>query len=158
MPSRIVSCNSNPIVQLACDCYRIKYRIIFKHFFKSQRHSLHQTVFTCQRRMLLKVAQGKVVPWKSTIIHRCLTGSGVELIHLNWRRFSYAYQHFFLDITTVHYEDITENDRRVKFLWKALENFTNGKITDCWQTGCLWGSLRRVFSRPECLVFLVISF
>lgn len=25
----------------------------------------------------------------------------------------------------MHYEDITENDRRVKFLWKALENFTN---------------------------------
>lgn len=25
----------------------------------------------------------------------------------------------------MHYEDITENDRRVKFLWKALETFTN---------------------------------
>lgn len=25
----------------------------------------------------------------------------------------------------MHYEDINENDRRVKFLWKALENFTN---------------------------------
>ena len=43
-------------------------------------------------------------------------------------KFSFTYQHFSLDITTVHYEDITENDRRVKFLWKALENFTNGKI------------------------------
>lgn len=51
------------------------------------------------------------------------------ILHYNLRRFSFAYQRFSLDITTVHYEDITENDRRVKFLWKALENFTNGKIT-----------------------------
>lgn len=28
----------------------------------------------------------------------------------------------------VQYEDISENDKRVKFLWKALENFTNGKL------------------------------
>lgn len=33
-----------------------------------------------------------------------------------------------LYVITVHYEDITENDRRVKFLWKALENFTNGRL------------------------------
>lgn len=33
-----------------------------------------------------------------------------------------------LFVITVHYEDITENDRRVKFLWKALENFTNGRL------------------------------
>ena len=28
----------------------------------------------------------------------------------------------------MQYEDISENDKRVKFLWKALENFTNGKL------------------------------
>jgi len=53
---------------------------------------------------------------------------GVELLHRDLRGFSFTYQRFSLDITTVHYEDINENDRRVKFLWKALENFTNGKI------------------------------
>ena len=29
--------------------------------------------------------------------------------------------------SVVQYEDISENDKRVKYLWKALENFTNGK-------------------------------
>lgn len=33
----------------------------------------------------------------------------------------------FLFFCIVQYEDISENDKRVKFLWKALENFTNGK-------------------------------
>ena len=38
--------------------------------------------------------------------------------------------HSFLTVCffVVQYEDISENDKRVKFLWKALENFTNGKL------------------------------
>lgn len=44
-------------------------------------------------------------------------------------RFSFPHQLFPLDLIIVHYEDINENDRRVKFLWKALENFTNGNIS-----------------------------
>ena len=30
----------------------------------------------------------------------------------------------------MQYEDISENDKRVKFLWKTLENFTNGKMLE----------------------------
>ena len=44
-----------------------------------------------------------------------------------WEDFTISNQLFALELTTVHYEDINDNDRRVKFLWKALENFTNGK-------------------------------
>lgn len=69
-------------------------------------------------------------------------------------RFSFTYQHFSLDFTTVHYEDITENDRRVKFLWKALENFTNGKIRLLADGFFLWGSLIRV---SQVWVFSVFS-
>ena len=48
--------------------------------------------------------------------------------------FSAPRMHSFLTVCfccfsfVVQYEDISENDKRVKFLWKALENFTNGKL------------------------------
>lgn len=43
-------------------------------------------------------------------------------------RFFFIYQYFLFDFIIVYYEDIIENDWWVKFLWKVLENFINGKM------------------------------
>ena len=82
----------------------------------------------CERRALKVARQSCPLKIDSKTKMPNRFDSGVELLHRDLRRFSFTYQRFSLDITTVHYEDINENDRRVKFLWKALENFTNGKI------------------------------
>lgn len=106
---------------------RIRYRIIFKHLSKTNDIRCIKLRFSASGACFKKSHLAKYSLKISTLIRRCLTGRGVEQMYHNLR-FSFTYQHFSLDFTTVHYEDITENDRRVKFLWKALENFTNGKI------------------------------